>query len=49
LNVVAGLYGLYLCAFGFQEVHSDRDAEIYLCPEDCRKVIASLRTALART
>lgn len=22
LNILAGLYGLYLCAFGFQEVHS---------------------------
>jgi hypothetical protein len=22
LNILVGLYGLYLCAFGFQEVHS---------------------------
>ncbi|MBA3617469.1 MAG: hypothetical protein M3491_14200 [Actinomycetota bacterium] len=22
MNIVAGLYGLYLCAFGFQAVHS---------------------------
>ncbi len=22
LNILAGLYGLYLCAFGFQEIHS---------------------------
>lgn len=22
VNVLAGLYGLYLCAFGFQEIHS---------------------------